>query len=85
MPLLQSVISVLRETWDFNLDRVRQLVVHLVETSLIVFGRVALFTQFRSRLCRHPLARFAEVYFHFCELRGLQRPRTFLILHGAFS
>lgn len=83
MPLLQSGISVLRETWDFNLDPVRLLVVHLVETSLIVFGCVALFSRFRLKLCRHPLARFAEVLHHSCELRRRQQPRAFLILHGA--
>ena len=38
MPLLQSVISVLRETWDFNLDPVRQLVLHLLDTNLRLIG-----------------------------------------------
>ena len=46
MPLPQSGISVLRETWDFNLDPVRLLVVHLVETSLIVFGVSLYFPDF---------------------------------------
>lgn len=70
MPLLQFVISVLRETWDFNLDPVRQLVVHLVKTNLIVISRVGLSARLRSLLFGHPLDRVAEVYFHSCELRG---------------
>lgn len=68
MPLLQSAISVLRETWDFNRDPVRQLVVHLVETSLIVLGCVALFIRLQSKLFRYPLTRFAERLHHFRKL-----------------
>lgn len=50
MPLLQFATSVLRETWGFDLVPVRQLVVHCVETILIVIGCVSSLPDF-DRSC----------------------------------
>lgn len=67
MPLLQSATSVLRQTWGFDLVPLRHLVVHWVDTILIVISRVGLSARLRSLLFGHPLARVAELLHHFCE------------------
>lgn len=70
MPLLQSVTSVLRQTWGFDLVPLRHLVDHLVDhwvdTILIVISRVGLSARHQSLLFGHPLARVAELLHHFC-------------------
>lgn len=66
MPLLQSATSVLRQTWGFDLVPLRHLVVHWVDTILIVISRVGLSARLRLLLFGHPLARVAELLHHFC-------------------
>jgi len=82
-PLLQSVISVLRETWDFEFVLVTRLVAHRAMAVLVVISCGSPSVRFRSQLFDR-YTRFAEVLHHLRELHECQGG-GFLVLQMTFD